>query len=68
MDLTGLCWSVIEEGQRQEPWRHIDWVIMEKITATGDPILLRSVLENLIGSAWKFTGNLHHLRIEFGVT
>ena len=33
---------------------------------TGDPRLLKIVLENLIGNAWKFTGKTSMASIEFG--
>ena len=32
----------------------------------GDSHLIRAVLENLIGNAWKFTGKVPQPRIEFG--
>jgi light-regulated signal transduction histidine kinase (bacteriophytochrome) len=32
----------------------------------GDPQLLRALLENLLGNAWKFTSKVHNPRIEFG--
>jgi len=33
----------------------------------GDPKLLRVVLENLLGNAWKYTGKREDAVIEFGV-
>lgn len=34
--------------------------------ASGDPRLLRVLLENLLGNAWKYTGRTEHAHIEFG--
>jgi light-regulated signal transduction histidine kinase (bacteriophytochrome) len=40
---------------------------MEGLWAEGDAPLLRVVLENLLGNAWKFTSKRHQgARIEFG--
>jgi light-regulated signal transduction histidine kinase (bacteriophytochrome) len=36
------------------------------VVATGDLHLLKSVLDNLIGNAWKFTSGKAQARIEFG--
>ncbi len=41
---------------RREPHRTIDIQVQEELTASADDRLLRIVLENLIGNAWKFTG------------
>jgi light-regulated signal transduction histidine kinase (bacteriophytochrome) len=35
--------------------------------AQCDPVLLHSVLENLLENAWKFTGRTKAARIEFGM-
>ena len=48
------------------PARHVELVIQPDIMAFCDPGLLRPVLDNLIGNAWKFTGKTAAPRIEFG--
>ena len=68
VDLTGLGRAVMEECQRADPGRQVEWVLMENLAGTGDAVLLRVVLENLIGNGWKFTKHVSHPRIEFGVT
>lgn len=68
VDLTALSQSVREDCHQAEPGRHVDWVIMENLTATADADLLRVVIENLIGNSWKYTGKVQFPRIEFGVT
>jgi light-regulated signal transduction histidine kinase (bacteriophytochrome) len=44
----------------------VEFVIASELTAEGDPELLRSVLQNLLGNAWKYTGKHPQARIEFG--
>mgnify|MGYP001824149345 FL=1 len=44
----------------------MEFVIAEGLAAQGDARLLRVVLENLLGNAWKFTAKNPRARIEFG--
>ena len=65
-DLTALANGVAADLKQKDPDRLVEWVIAEGLTAEGDAQLLRVVLENLFGNAWKFTVNRPRARIEFG--
>jgi light-regulated signal transduction histidine kinase (bacteriophytochrome) len=57
---------VIEDLQKHEPKRKVEINIMPKISVKGDQSLLHIVLENLLGNAWKYTGEKKSASIEFG--
>jgi len=65
-DLTALANTVVADLKQKNPDRLVDWSIAEGLTAEGDAQLLRVVLENLFGNAWKFTANRPRAHIEFG--
>jgi PAS domain S-box-containing protein len=65
-DLSALAKTVARDLQQKNPDRLVDWVIADGLNAEGDPQLMRVVLENLFGNAWKFTANQPRPRIEFG--
>ena len=67
-DLSVLAREIAAELKQREPDRQVGFVIEEEVTADGDAGLLRVVLENLLGNAWKFTARHPRARIEFGVT
>ena len=66
VDLTALAHRVIGELRRADPGRPLQIVIGAGISANGDPKLLQTVLENLLGNACKFTAKRADARIEFG--
>ncbi len=66
VDLSTLARAVAAELKQKDPDRLVDWVIAEGLAVEGDARLLRVVLENLIGNAWKFTAKRPRARIEFG--
>jgi PAS domain S-box-containing protein len=68
MNLSGIAHIVASELRQAEPSRHVEFVIAEDVSATGDAAQLRIVMENLLQNAWKFTGDRDSARIEFGVT
>jgi len=67
VDLSALAGDVFAALQKSEPGRRVEYRIEPGLAAEGDARLLRVVLDNLLGNAWKFTGKQAHARIEFGV-
>jgi signal transduction histidine kinase len=65
--VSALARAIAEELPSREPTRQVEFVIADGLVAQGDAPLLRLVLENLIGNAWKFTARQPQARIEFGV-
>lgn len=55
IDLSGLAAEVIEELRAADPKHRPEVDIQAGITAYGDARLIESVLENLLGNAWKYT-------------
>jgi PAS domain S-box-containing protein len=55
VDLRALADEILEELRRHEPERNVTFSANEPLVAQGDPRLVRLLLENLIGNAWKFT-------------
>jgi signal transduction histidine kinase len=66
--LNELAESIVTELRDSTPQRHVDFVIKPELLAEGDPRLVRILLTNLIGNAWKYTGKQSHARIEVGKT
>jgi PAS domain S-box-containing protein len=67
-DLSSFAHIIATELQSGDPGRNVEFICPEGIFASGDPVLLRIVMDNLIGNAWKFTSLMDLARIEFGVT
>lgn len=66
IDLSGLAHTIAEELRASQPARAVQIRIEPGLSAWGDPALVRLVLENLFGNAWKYTAAAASARIEFG--
>ncbi|AJE03902.1 sensor histidine kinase [Geobacter pickeringii] len=55
INLTGLAAEIAAELSAGTPERRVSFRIEEGMAVSGDPSLLRDVMENLLGNAWKFT-------------
>lgn len=63
VDLSAVAKDIANELQRSDPERRVRWTIEDKLVAKADPMLVRAVLQNLLGNAWKYTGKTPEPRI-----
>lgn len=66
VDLSALASEIAARLHETQPERRVEFIISRGLTANGDRQLLRVLLENLLGNAWKFTLKSPQARIEFG--
>ncbi len=68
VDLSAEVDRIAEDFRRSAPDRRVRFVIQDGVWAPADLVLIRSVLENLVGNAWTFTSRQNDALIEFGTT
>jgi signal transduction histidine kinase len=67
VNLGAMAGEVCEQLRRSDSERTAEFSIAGNILVHGDPRLLRVMLDNLLGNAWKFTAPRTPTRIEFGI-
>jgi PAS domain S-box-containing protein len=66
IDVSAIAESVADELRKANPERQVEFVLQQGLSAYADPGLMRVVMDNLLGNAWKFTGKKADAKIEFG--
>jgi light-regulated signal transduction histidine kinase (bacteriophytochrome) len=67
IDLTAMATGIVEDLRRRDVTRKLSAEITPEMSVEADGRLLRIMLENLIGNAWKFTTNVAHPKVTIGV-
>jgi signal transduction histidine kinase len=65
VNLSQLAGFIIDDLRREADGREVEVQIQPALIAQGDPTLLRMVLENLLGNAWKYSAKCAQARVTF---
>jgi light-regulated signal transduction histidine kinase (bacteriophytochrome) len=66
LDLSAMARAVIAELAKSEPQRVVEVIVGDRLHALIDRALARTLMDNLIANAWKFTSKTSAAVIEFG--
>jgi light-regulated signal transduction histidine kinase (bacteriophytochrome) len=67
VDLSVMAGEIAGELKKSAPERAVAFEIAPGVAVRGDAVLLRAVMDNLLGNAWKFTGRTEGAKIAFGI-
>ncbi len=65
IDLSAMAQEIVEVLKLREPERTVAVSIAPQLRAWADAALIRILLENLLGNAWKYSGKRSDAAIEF---
>jgi signal transduction histidine kinase len=66
VDLSQIARELAEDLRAQDAARAVEFDVAPNLRADGDATLLRLVLQNLLGNAWKFTAKSRGARVALG--
>lgn len=64
VDVSSMAAEILKEQLRLDPLRKVETSVAPDLRLRGDERLIRAVLQNLIGNAWKYTAGVAVARIE----
>jgi signal transduction histidine kinase len=64
VDISSLARSIAEDLRHHYPKHRVDCVIEPNLIANADPRLMKSLLGNLLGNAWKYTSRTPNAQVE----
>lgn len=66
VNLSNIANEVMKDILRRDPSRKVNVIIDPDINAKADPKMIKVVLDNLLGNAFKYSGNNSTAEISFG--
>ncbi len=66
VDISSVAREILADLRVRNPGREVTAVVADGLTADADPRLVRVMLENLLGNAWKYSAKRETARIEIG--
>lgn len=64
LNLSDLAQAIVNDLQRRDTTRVVNWQIAPDLWAQGDERLVRILLVNLLDNAWKYSGSTAEARVE----
>jgi signal transduction histidine kinase len=68
VDVGAVALSVFEDLRMEQPERQVSFSVAPDLCVDADATLVRVIVANLLGNAWKFTSKRESAHIEVGVT
>jgi light-regulated signal transduction histidine kinase (bacteriophytochrome) len=66
VDLALMAHHIVDQLRKHEPGREVELVVGDALTVNADRRMVRSLMDNLLGNAWKFSAQRERARIEIG--